>query len=155
MEPRLYGYCRISRTKQSITRQIRNIREKYPDALSRNIELTGGDVDYILDGVNKYLMALARKQIRLAFEQSEKEVMDLRQRTREGLETARLAGRQLGRPRGSSRGESEKAAVVKAAIRKHAKEYGGALTTPELIKLTGVSRNTFYKYKREMEEDDS
>ena len=28
-----YGYCRISRPKQSIERQIRNIKTAYPDAV--------------------------------------------------------------------------------------------------------------------------
>ena len=28
----IYGYCRISRGTQNIERQIRNIREKYPEA---------------------------------------------------------------------------------------------------------------------------
>ena len=46
-----------------------------------------------------YLMALAKEQIKLAFEQSEKEVADLHQRTREGLLTARLNGKQVGRKR--------------------------------------------------------
>ena len=167
-----YGYCRISRPKQSIERQIRNIKAQYPDAvivqevftrtrmdrrewqklmkrvkagdtiifdsvsrmsgnaddgfaayedlfnrgvnlvflkephintdtykkaLENNVQLTGSNVDYILEGVNRYLMELAKEQIRLAFEQSEKEVEDLHQRTREGIETARLNGKQIGR----------------------------------------------------------
>lgn len=49
--------------------------ETYKQALEDNVALTGGTVDYILEGVNKYLMALAKEQIRLAFEQSEKEVL--------------------------------------------------------------------------------
>ena len=28
-----YGYCRISRPKQSIERQVRNIKTQYPDAV--------------------------------------------------------------------------------------------------------------------------
>ena len=138
-----YGYCRISRPKQSIERQIRNIKAQYPDAvivqevftrtrmdrrewqklmkrvkagdtiifdsvsrmsgnaddgfaayedlfnrgvnlvflkephintdtykkaLENNVQLTGSNVDYILEGVNRYLMELAKEQIRLAFE---------------------------------------------------------------------------------------
>ena len=57
-------------------------------------------MDFILDGVNKYLLALAKEQIRLAFEQAEKEVQDLHQRTAEGIETARLAGKQIGQKPG-------------------------------------------------------
>lgn len=73
----------------------------YKKALQNNVALTGTNVDYILEGVNKYLMALAKEQIRLAFEQSEKEVEDLHQRTREGIETARLNGKQIGQIKGA------------------------------------------------------
>ena len=57
----------------------------YKKALESNISMTGTNVDFILEGVNKYLMSLAKEQIRLAFEQSEKEVQDLHQRTKEGI----------------------------------------------------------------------
>ena len=63
--------------------------------------MTGTNVDFILEGVNKYFMLLAKEQIRLAFEQSEKEAQDLHQRTKEGIETARLSGKQIGQRQGS------------------------------------------------------
>ena len=37
----VYGYCRISTKKQSIDRQVRNIRAAYPDALIRKETYTG------------------------------------------------------------------------------------------------------------------
>ena len=46
-------------------------------------------------------MALAKEQIRLAFDQAEKEVEDLHQRTREGIQTARLNGKQIGQRQGA------------------------------------------------------
>ena len=46
--------------------------------------------------VNKFMMNKVEQDIFKAFEQSEKEVADLRQRTREGIETARLNGKQIG-----------------------------------------------------------
>ena len=67
----------------------------YKNAVSKNIAMTGTNVDLILEGVNRYLLVLAKEQIRLAFEQSEKEVEDLHQRTREGMQTARLNGKQI------------------------------------------------------------
>ena len=73
----------------------------YKKALQNNVSMTGTNVDYILEGVNKYLMALAKEQIKLAFEQSEKEVKDLHQRTKEGIETARLNGKQIGQKQGA------------------------------------------------------
>ena len=223
----LYGYCRISRAKQSIDRQIRNIKSAYPEALivqevftrtslnrkewqklfkkvklgdtiifdsvsrmsgnategvesyeelyergvnlvflkephintdtyrktlERNVELTGGNVDFILEGVNKYLMALAKEQIRLAFEQSEKEVQDLHQRTKEGIETARLNGKQIGQRPGAKL-TVKKAAPTKEQIKKYNRDFGGQLTNQETWELIGISKMTFYKYKKELLEE--
>ena len=220
----LYGYCRISKAKQSIDRQIRNIKAAYPEAfivqevvtrtrldrpewqkllkkihagdtivfdsvsrmsgnaidgfaayeelynkginlifikephintatykqaLENNIKLTGSNVDYILEGVNKYLMALAKEQIRLAFEQSEKEVEDLHQRTREGIQTARLNGKQIGQRQGVKL-TTKKSIAAKEIIQKHSKDFGGTLADTEVMKLAGIARNTYYKYKREL-----
>lgn len=125
--------------------------ETYRAALARSVDMTGDSVDFILRGVNEYLMALAKEQIRLAFTQSEKEVQDLRQRTREGMETARLAGKQIGRESGSTYA-TKKSRSMKETIRKLAKEFGGGLTDTEIMQLTGLSRNTYYKYKRELRE---
>ena len=41
----------------------------------------------IFGALNRYMLNLARRQIQLAFEQAEKEVADLHQRTREGIQT--------------------------------------------------------------------
>lgn len=219
-----YGYCRISRPKQSIDRQIRNILSKFPkaiiieevftrtsmnrkewqklfskvkmgdtivfDSVSRmsgnaeegfaayeelfirginlvflkephintdtykkametNIAMTGSNVDFILEGVNKYLMALAKEQIRLAFEQAEKEVLDLHQRTKEGIETARLNGKQIGQKKGSTLNVKKKE-PIKAEIKMKSKDFNGTYTDTDLIKVLGIARNTYYKYKREI-----
>ena len=222
----IYGYCRISRAKQSIERQIRNIKAVYPEAviieevftrtridrkewnkltskvkcgdtivfdsvsrmsgnaeegftayeelynsgvnlvflkephintdtykqaLQNNVVLTGGTVDYILEGVNKYLLALAKEQIKLAFEQSEKEVEDLHQRTREGLITAKLNGNQVGQKKGAKL-TTKKSVAAKEVIAQHSKDFNGTLSDIDVMKLTGLSRNTYYKYKAEMKE---
>lgn len=222
----VYGYCRISTPKQSIERQIRNIRGNYPNvliveeiftrtslrrkewqklfrkvkagdtiifdsvsrmsgnadegfaayealynrgvhlvflkephintdtyqkALENNIQLTGSNVDYILQGINQYLMALAKEQIRLAFEQSEKEVADLRQRTKEGIETARLNGKQIGQQAGNKL-TTKKSIEMKAKIRKMARAFGGNMSDKEVIETLKIARNTYYKYKRELAE---
>ena len=123
--------------------------ETYKKALENNIQLTGSNVDYILEGVNRYLLELAKEQIRLAFEQSEKEVQDLHQRTREGIETARLNGKQIGRQKNSVI-VTRKSIESKEVIRKLSKEFDGNLSDAEIIRLTGLARNTYYKYKREL-----
>ena len=123
--------------------------ETYKKALENNIQLTGSNVDFILEGVNKYLMALAKEQIKLAFEQSEKEVEDLHQRTKEGLVTAKLAGKQIGRKQGAEI-VTKKSLEKKQIILKHSKDFNGSLNDAEVMVLTGLARNTYYKYKREL-----
>ena len=121
----------------------------YKKALSGSIAMTGTNVDFILKGINEYLMALAKEQIKLAFEQSEKEVADLHQRTREGLVTAKLNGKQVGRKKGTGF-ETKKSKEAKEKIRIHCKAFGGTLDDVECMKLTGLARNTYYKYKRQI-----
>ena len=111
--------------------------------------MTGTKVDYILDGINKYLLELAKEQIKLAFEQSEKEVSDLHQRTKEGIETARLNGKQIGQKAGAKL-ITKKSVYAKEIIKTHSIDFGGTLNDVECIKLAGISRNSFYKYKMEL-----
>ena len=127
--------------------------DTYKKAMADQIALTGDKVDFILEGINKYLMELAKEQIRIAFEQAEKEVADLHQRTKEGIETARLNGRQIGQLPGATY-ETKKARTAKEVILKHNKAFGGSLTDAETIKQAGISRKSFYKYKRELREQE-
>ena len=96
---------------------------------------------------------LAKEQIRLAFQQAQKEVDDLHTRTSQGMETARINGKQIGQKIGAS-WETKKSIEAKKVIRKHAADFGGNLSDIEVMKLTGLSRNTYYKYKREIKEGD-
>lgn len=223
----IYAYCRISKPKQNIERQSRNIKASYPEAMiieeaytgtslnrkewnklykavkpgdtiifdsvsrmsrnadegykayedlyNRGIELvflkephintatfknamsqaipaTGTSIDYILEGINRYLLALAKEQIIIAFEQAEKEVQDLHQRTKEGIETARLNGKQIGQ-RAGSKLITKKSVISKEIIKKHSQDFGGTLADADVMTLTGLSRNTYYKYKRELKEE--
>ncbi len=224
----IYGYVRISTFKQNIERQIRNIKEIYPDAIfiketytgtkfqgrkelerlvakvtdkdtivfdsvsrmSRNAEegfllykelfdknvnlvflkephintdtyknamkfrlkMTGTVVDSIIKGVNKYLMDLAQEQIKIAFEQSQKEVEDLRQRTREGIATARIHGKQIGAVRGKKLTTKKSIKAKKIIIEKN-KNFGGPLNNEETWILCQISKMTFYKYLRELKQE--
>lgn len=121
----------------------------YKKALSNNVELTGTKADILLKAVNEYLVELVREQIRVAFECAEKEVVDLRQNTREGIENARMKGKQIGRRCGVSV-ETKKSIASKKDIQKLSKDFGGALNDVDCIRLLGLARNTYYKYKREI-----
>lgn len=224
----IYGYCRISTSKQNIDRQERNILKDYPTAhiikeaytgtttdrkefqkllklvkqddtiifdsvsrMSRNadegiklymelynkninlvflkegyintdvyrkrttefIAMTGNKIaDVYINATNEVLMILAQEQIQIAFEQAEKEVQDLRQRTKEGIITARLNGKQIGITKGTKlniKGKDEK----KEQIKKYSRSFSGTLSDKEVMKLVGLARNTYYKYKGEIIEE--
>ena len=121
----------------------------YKKALSNNIEMTGTKTDIILKAINEYLMELAKEQIQLAFDQSEKEVSDLHQRTKEGIETARRNGKQIGRKQGAVV-TTKKSVKAKQEILKHSKDFGGTLTDVDCMRMIGIARNTYYRYKAEL-----
>ena len=122
----------------------------YKEAMDQRVDMTGNFIaDEYLKATNRVLMYLARQQVRAAFEQSEKELTDNHQRTKEGIETARREGKQIGAVKGKSL-TTKKSLAAKEAIKKHNKAFGGTLSDPETISLCGISRNSFYKYKREL-----
>ena len=126
--------------------------ETYRAALKQSVPMTGTAVDHILKGVNEYLIILAREQVRLAFDQAEKEVTDIRQRTKEGIETARRTGKQIGQKTGATY-ETKKSKTMKEKIRKMAKAFDGNMTDSEIIETLKLARNTYYKYKREIADE--
>lgn len=121
----------------------------YKQAMTNNVPMTNTTVDFILEGINKYLLALAKEQIKLAFIQSEKEVRDLQQRTKEGIETARLNGKKIGLEKGAKL-TTKKSIQAKEQIKKYSKDFNGSLKDIDVMKLIGISRNSFYKYKKEL-----
>ncbi|MCR4675473.1 MAG: recombinase family protein [Lachnospiraceae bacterium] len=123
--------------------------EVYAENMKDKIELQGTDEDEIFKGLNNYFRKLAERQIRIAFDQAEKEVQDLHQRTREGIETARLNGKQIGQRPGNKL-HIKKKAPAREKILKYSKSFNGTLSDGECIKLIGISRNTYYKYKKEL-----
>lgn len=126
--------------------------ETYKREAENKLELTGGDIDDILKGINNYFKTLAKKQIRIAFEQAEKEVTDLSQRTKEGIETARRQGKQIGQEKGKKL-NVKKSVIAKEGIVKHSRDFKGTLTDEEVMKVVGISKNTYYKYKKELREE--
>ena len=125
--------------------------DTYKKALESNIQMTGTNVDFILEGINKYLLSLANEQIIIAFEQAEKEVLDLHQRTSEGIKTAKLNGKQIGRIKGNKY-TTKKETAAKEIILKNSKDFNGTNTDSEVIKIAGISRNSYYKYKAELKQ---
>lgn len=141
----------------------------YRTALNNKIDLVGNEIaDEYIKATNNVLMILARQQIEIAFGQSEKEVQDLQQRTKEGIETARRNGKQIGQKTGVEL-KIQKEQPIKELIKKYSKTFEGNLNDPETIsiingkryvytypsgkteeKVLHISRNTYYKYKAEI-----
>lgn len=132
----------------------------YRDALNNQISIkleTGNKptdelMNSIIEALNKFTLDLAKEQIKIAFDQAEKEVKDLQQRVSEGITTAKLNGKQIGQTKGSKL-ITQKSIAAKAIIQEHSRDFGGSLNNVECCKLSGVSRNSFYKYKRELKEE--
>lgn len=132
----------------------------YRQALQNQIELkldTGNKatdefINNIIEALNKYTIDLAKAQIRIAFEQAEKEVKDLHQRTSEGIKTAKLNGKQIGRVKGKKY-TTKKEVEAKEIILKNSKDFNGTNTDSEVMKIAGISRNSYYKYKAELKKE--
>lgn len=232
-----YGYVRVSTMKQSIERQIKNIKSLYPDAVIVTDEITGtkldrpgwnkvykaakaGDmivfdsvsrmsrdaeegfqvyqelyqrgvslvfikeplintdvfkrnsekqvemivntghkatdkcVNTIIQAFNDLLMDIAKDQIRLAFEQSQKEVEDLHQRTREGIETARLSGKQIGQKEGAKL-DVKKREPITDLIRKYSKDFDGNLDDVGVMAILRTKKIRYETGKMIFKRDDN
>lgn len=232
----IYGYCRVSTTRQKIERQIKNIKKAYPEIdekdiyleewtgttlerpiwkklekklkegdcvvfdsvsrMSRNASegfelyknlfekgisivflkeptintdcykeaLKGKGIDanassdefskMVLTDVKKWLLYLAEIQFKTAFEQAEKEVEDLRQRTREGF-TAESRRKMSERSKANQGRKltTKKSLELKPQIKKLAKAFDGNCMDKEVIKFLGLDAHTYYKYKKELKEE--
>lgn len=125
------------------------IESKFQIAFNSGDVATDELMKSIMEALNKYIMRLAKKQIQLAFDQAKKEVSDFRQRTREGIEAARLNGKQIGQRDGATF-ITKKSIGAKEKIKKYNKTFGGSLNNEETWKLVEISKMTFYKYKDEL-----
>lgn len=132
--------------------------DTYKGALGNAIQLTNTDVDDILIGVNKYMKKLATNQIRIAFEQSQKEVDDLSIRTSKGIEAKRKEAEKnnkkfkIGREAGA-KVTTKKSIEAKKEIQRLSKDFNGSNKDKEVIEILKINRNTYYKYKKELVEE--
>lgn len=224
---KVYGYCRVSTKKQSIARQVENIKamcadveiycEAYTgtkmdrpewnklmkrvkagdtiifDEISRmsrqadegyatyknlfdsgvrlvflkertldtdnfktvqQLALVGNEIaDTFIEATNKVLMLIAEQQIHAAFEGAQHEVDFLHRRTADGMKTHH-AGEKISKARTGRQFATKKGKAAKAEIKKYSRDFDGTLDDAACMKLAGISRNSFYKYKRELKAED-
>ena len=118
--------------------------------LNKNLSVEDKDLnDTIIKGIREYLIKLAEKQIIIAFNQSEKEVQDLRERTKEALRERKRQGIVLGMKKGTTF-ETKKSKEMRVQIEKLSRHFNGNLKDSEVISLLKLSRGTYYKYKKEI-----
>lgn len=115
-------------------------------------------VNLILEGVKNALKELAKEQIKIAFDQAQKEVDDLSSRTSKGIEAKRKLAEKnnqefnIGRQAGA-KVTTKKSIEAKKRIQELSKDFNGSNTDKEVIAITKISRNTYYKYKKELVEE--
>ena len=121
--------------------------------LNVKIETGNAAVDSFFKGnielINDFILAIAEEQIKAAFDQAEKEVTDLHSRISQGIREAKKNGTQIGLTKGTTLVTS-KSIECKEIIKKHAADFGGTLNDTEVMTLCKISRNSYYKYKREL-----
>lgn len=116
-------------------------------------EATDKLINTVIQALNDYTIALVKEQIKKVFDEAETELKNIHQRTSEGLLTAKLNGKRVGTPKGTKL-TTKKSIEAKEIIIKHYKVFGnGTLNATETMKLAGIDKNTFYKYKRELLEE--
>lgn len=217
---KIFGYCRVSTAKQSLERQIENIKELYPEAIILTEEYTGKTIErpkYILlkqiinsgdkivfdsvsrmsrnaeegyndymsfwengiileflnephlntefftkqldlmnfnlkvgdtfepliQGIKKTLKNIISGQIKIGFEQSEKEVTDLSKRTKEALAVLKKNGKKLGRPKRVIP-ETIKKDIIENYILSRKKKH------TDFLEVYKISRTTFFEYLKEI-----
>ena len=121
--------------------------------LSISVQTGNSAVDEYFKGniqlINNLLMSIAEEQIKTAFIQSEKEVKDLHTRISEGMRESKRNGTKIGLEKGTKL-ITKKELYCKEIIKKHSKDFNGTLEDPDVIKLCGCSKNSYYKYKKEL-----
>lgn len=143
--------------------------EYYKMMQAKQLEIikTGNDsadnlINAVLAALTKFQNEQLQGQIMIAFQQSEKEVTDLHKRIAEGIATTKQHNmtlppeqqKRIGRRHGEKI-ETKRAKDMKEKMRRHLKYYDGSMMDKEFMEAYRLSRKTFYKYKKELREEDT
>lgn len=71
---------------------------------------------------------------------------------KQGIERARAEGKQIGLRKGTKL-NTTKSIKSKDFILNNSKDFNGHMEDKEIINVLSISRNTFYKYKKELREE--
>lgn len=142
--------------------------DNYRKALDIAIPRTGTFVDPILQGVEEALLQLAEKQVQDAFNQANKELLDIRSRTSQALQKKIAENKDLpekqqiriGNQKGDTFTTKKKAIAIKRIVEGIENQYSDEMIMNNIAgdlrkqlpdsKYKDISRNTYYSYKREV-----
>lgn len=142
--------------------------DNYKKALDIAIPRTGTFVDPILKGVEEALLQLAEKQVQDAFNQANKELLDIRSRTSQSLqkkiaENKNLPDNQkirIGTQKGDTFTTKKKQIALQRIREGIERGYPDEIIMNNIAgdlkkqlpdsKCKDISRNTYYNYKREL-----
>lgn len=132
--------------------------DEYKRRTEKHIEKVKSDnkkienlINGILDLVADFERENLKDNIRIAFDKAEQERLLMIKRVTEGKTKSEL---HQGRPEGSQNNETEKAKHIKKIIREQSKDFDGNFSDKKIIEeYLNVSRNTYYKYKKELIEE--
>lgn len=111
----------------------------------------------VLDAITTFQNEETLEKIRIAFDQSEKEVTDLHQRISEGIKIVQhdnlslppAERKQIGQIKGN-RLTTRKSQEMKPRIQKMSKAFNGNMSDKEVMEILKLSRNTYYRYKKDL-----
>ena len=128
----------------------------YQKTKAQAITKTGNEIaDIYIMATNTVLQIIAKEYIKIAFDQAQKEREDLCKRVSDGMESKKiqLAKQGITVTYGLKKGTkltTKKSIQAKEIIKKYSKDFDGTLKDIDVIKLAGISRNSYYKYKAEI-----
>lgn len=139
------------------TSYYKEMQSKKTQIASTGKKSTDKLIDAIMEAITEFQNEETKEKIRIAFKQAEKEVQDLHVRISEGIKTTQRLNetlpeeqrKQIGQKKGATF-ETKKAKTMKEHIQKMAKDFDGSMKDKEVIEILGISRNTYYKYKKEL-----
>ena len=142
--------------------------DNYRKALEVALPRTGTFIDPIIKGVEEALLQLAEKQVQDAFDQANKEMLDIRKRTSQALQKKMAENRilppdqqiRIGTQKGDTFTTKKKIIAMNRIRERIEKEYPDEVIMNNIVgdlmkqlpdsKCKTISRNTYYQYKREV-----
>lgn len=131
------------------TEEYKRRTQNHISKISSNNKKIDNFINGIFDLIEDFEKENLKDNIRLAFQQAEHERQLLIKRVTEGKFKS---DKHQGRPVGSLNRKSQKVEHIKKVIQEQSKDFDGHFSDAKIMQdyLSGIARNTYYKYKKEL-----